>query len=138
MKPVVYESNAVIKILFADNRYWALRPAEPVVLGDVTGMAEPSQTETGKYKNLKKRNTTLNMKKKPQLTKATRDEKRRREEKAKSDYETKIDGMQKCMDSFKADAGELRDKIRNMESRARCQDQYILSLEKQFVNLCDP
>ena len=25
-----------------------------------------------------------------------------------------------------------------MESRARCQDQYIFSLEKRFVNLCDP
>ena len=49
----------------------------------------------------------------------------------------KIDGLQKALDSFKADAGELRDKIRNMESRAACQDQYIFSLEKRFVNLCD-
>ena len=46
--------------------------------------------------------------------------------------------MQKVMDSLKADAGELRDKIREMESRARCQDQYIMSVEKRFVNLCEP
>ena len=108
----------------------------PVVLGDVTGMAEPSQTETGKYKH-SKRKTTLPMKKGPKMTKATKDELRRREEKSKSEYELKIDAFQKTMDSLKADSGELRDKIRNMESRANCQDQYIMCLEKRFVNLCD-
>ena len=71
------------------------------------------------------------------MTKATKDELRRREEKSKSEYELKIDAFQKTMDSLKADSGELRDKIRNMESRANCQDQYIMCLEKRFVNLCD-
>ena len=106
------------------------------VLGDVTGIAEPSQTEAGKYKHSKHK-TTLPVKKGPKMTKATKDELRRREEKSKSEYELKIDAFQKTMDSLKADSGELRDKIRNMESRANCQDQYIMCLEKRFVNLCD-
>ena len=106
------------------------------MLGDVTGMAEPSQSETGKYKNSRKK-TTLPMKKAPRMTKVTKDEQRRREEKAKSEYDLRIDAFQNTMDSLKADSGELMDKIRNMESRAKCQDQYIMFLEKRFVNLCD-
>ena len=127
-----------IRILFDENRFWAMVTRPPEVLGEETGMGVPSQTSEGKYKlHQKKKGPTRPMKPKGPSTRATRDELRRREEKAKSEYETRIEAMEVTMDSIKADAGEKRDKIRNMEAYGKCQNQYIAALEKRFVNLCD-
>ena len=124
-----------LKILYSEGRFWAMLPAQLEILGDVNGMEEPSQA-AGKYKQHRKRGPTLAVKPRPN-TKAKRDELRRRDEKAKSDLEIKLEAVQVTNDSLKCDAGELRDKLRNMEAREKTQNQYIASLERRFVNLCE-
>ena len=123
-----------LKILYSDSRFWAMLPAQLEILGEINGMEEPSQA-AGKYKQHRKRGPTLTVKTRP-VTKGKKDELRRRDEKAKSDLEVKLEAAQVVNDSLKCDAGELRDKMRNMESREKSQNQYIMSLERRFVNLC--
>ena len=124
-----------LRILFSDQRFWALVPAELEILGEINGMEEPSQA-AGKYKLHRKRGPTLTVKARP-VTRGKKDELRRRDEKAKSDIEIKLDAAQAVNDSLKCDAGELRDKMRNMEAREKTQNQYIASIERRFVNLCE-
>ena len=123
-----------LKILYSDSRFWAMLPVQLEILGEINGMEEPSQA-AGKYKQHRKRGPTLTVKTRP-VTKGKKDELRRRDEKAKSDLEVKLEAAQVVNDSLKCDAGELRDKMRNMESREKSQNQYIMSLERRFVNLC--
>ena len=126
--------KAPLKILYSDRRFWAMLPAQLEILGEINGMEEPSQA-AGKYKQHRKRGPTLTVKTRP-ATKGKKDELRRRDEKAKSELEIKLEAAQAVNDSLKCDAGELRDKLRNMESREKTQNQYIFCLEKRFVNLC--
>ena len=124
-----------LRILFSDHRFWAMVPAELEILGEINGMEEPSQA-AGKYQQHRKKGPTLTVKTRP-VTKGKKDELRRRNEKAKSDLEIKLDAIQAVNDSLKCDAGELRDKMRNMEAREKTQNQYIASIERRFVNLCE-
>ena len=126
--------KAPLKILYSDRRFWALLPAQLEILGEINGMEEPSQA-AGKYKQHKRRGPTLTVKSRP-VTKGKKDELRRRNEKAKSDAEVRLEATQAVIDSLKCDAGELRDKMRNMEAREKTQNQYIVSLERRFVNIC--
>ena len=128
-------SKPPLKILYSDRRFWAMLPAQLEILGEINGMEEPSQAD-GKYKQHRRRGPTLTVKSRP-VTKGKKDELRRRNEKAKSDIEVKLEATQAVIDSLKCDAGELRDKMRNMEAREKTQNQYIMSLERRFVNLCE-
>ena len=128
------QNKTPLQILYSDRRFWAMIPAQLEILGEVNGMEEPSQA-AGKYRQHRKRGPTLAVKSRP-VKKGKKDELRRRDEKAKSDLEIKLDATQVVIDSLKCDAGELRDKMRNMESREKTQNQYIACLERRFVNLC--
>ena len=123
-----------VNVLFHNGRFWSLHPYGPdEELQEAMGMEEKSQSERGKYK--KKKGPTLTTKTKPG-TKAKKDEKRRREEKSKTEAEIKMEAMEHLIDSLKADAGELRDKIRDMDNRESNMNKYIHSLEVRFNDLC--
>ena len=62
---------------------------------------------------------------------------RRRNEKAKSELEIKIDALIETNDSLKADAGQLLDKLRAEENRSKALRKYIASLEIRFSDLCE-
>ena len=130
----------LFEILFHENRFWALAPVNESE-GDgsleVEGMKPPSQSQAGKYQLHKKKGPTLPIRGKSNMTKAKRDELRRRNEKAKSELEIKIDALQESNDSLKADAGQLLDKLRAEENRGKAQRKYIASLEIRFSDLCD-
>ena len=128
------------EILFHGNRFWALVPAgEETDEGsmEVPGMAPPSQTQEGKYRQHKKRGPTLPIHGKSTTSKAKRDEARRRNEKAKSELEVKIDALIETNDSLKADAGQLLDKLKAEQNRGKAMRKYIASLEIRFSDLCD-
>ncbi len=128
-------SQDPLKILFCEGRFWAMVPVNLEILGEVRGMEEQQSQASGKYKHHKKKGPTLAVKPRP-VTKSKKDELRRRDEKAKSEREVRVDALQAIIDSLKCDTGELRDKMRNMESREKTQNQYIASLERKFVHLC--
>ena len=128
-----------LEILFHKQRFWALvdtNTEEDELLEDPEGMQGPSQSRQGKYRIHKVKGPTLPMKGKNAGSKAKRDEKRRRDEKAKSELEVKVDALNELTDSLKADAGSLKDKLRQVEDYAAAQRKYIMSLEIRFSDLC--
>ena len=124
--------------LYEEKRFWALldRKVTEELVTEVAGMRGPSQSFEGRAALHKVRGPTLPVKGRNLNTKAKKDEKRRRDEKAKSDKDLRLDALEKLVDSLKADNGELKDKLRNEESRARAQNKYIYSVEKRFSDLC--
>ena len=132
------EKHAVFNVFFHEGRFRAMVDSEPIeLLEEVSGMRGPSQTIAGKYRAHKARGPTLTVKAKGPNSKARKDEQRRRDEKAKSDAEIRMDALQHVNDSLKADAGELKDKIRNLQSYSETREKYIASLEMRFARLCD-
>ena len=106
-------------------------------LSDVAGMEGPSQTQQGKYRIHRVKGPTLPMKGKNAASKAKKDEKRRRDEKAKTEKDIKIDAMNETMDVLRADCASVKDKLRQMEDLTRAQRKYMMSLEIRFSDLCD-
>ena len=98
----------------------------------IKGMQEPSQTVAGKYRAHRGRGPTLNTKSKGGNSKAKRDENRRRNEKAKTEYEVKTDALQAVIDSLKADGGELKDKLRSEKNLSQTREKYMANLELRF------
>ena len=47
-----------------------------------------------------------------------------------------MDALNELVDSLKADAGSLKDKLRQSEDYAAAQRKYIMSLEIRFSDLC--
>ena len=60
----------------------------------------------------------------------------RREEKAKTEKDMKIDAMNETMDVLRADCASLKDKLRQMENLTKAQRKYMMSLEIRFSDLC--
>ena len=138
------KKRKVLEILLHNNRFWALSDidtATPDAAGadsteDVNGMQGPSQSLLGKYRIHKKKGPTLPVKGKNAASKARIDEKRRRDEKAKTEKDIKIDAMNDAMDVLRADCGDLKNKLRQMEDYGNACRKYIMSLEIRFSDLC--
>ena len=132
------QSKPEFNILLHDGRFWGLLSLshDDDELDEVTGMRGPSQSAAGRNKRHRQKGPTLAPKSKKPATKASRDELRRRDERAKTEQEVKIDALQTLCDSLKADNGDLLDKLRNLEDRNKTQLKYIHSIERRFSDLC--
>lgn len=117
------------KSLYENDEIKAVRGPSPA-------SPRPSQTQSGKYQAHKNRGPTRPVKGKNQLSKAKKDEARRRDEKAKSEKDVKIDAMQHLIDSLKADVGETRDKLRNERELGKARDKHIHNLERRIAHMC--
>ena len=128
-----------LDVLFHRNRFWAMidmTEEQKQLLEDVSGVQGPSQSQQGKYRIHKVKGPTLPMKGKNAASKAKKDEKRRRDEKAKTEKDIKMDAMEESMDLLRVDCANLREKLRNMEDLTRAQRKYMMSLEIRFSDLC--